>query len=62
MALSRNLKLILLTIPLQIVKLLARHRADLKKPSSNGETPLLLAARNGHMEVVEFLYERGVLS
>ena len=48
-----------MAIPSQIVKLLARHRADVKKPSSNGETPLLLAARNGHMEVVEFLYERG---
>ena len=45
----------------EIVKLLAKHRADLKKPSSNRETPLLLAARNGHMEVVAFLYERGSL-
>ena len=34
----------------EIVKLLENHRADVKRPSSNGETPLLLAARNGHFE------------
>jgi ankyrin repeat protein len=41
------------------VKLLVEHKADVNEPGGNGKTPLILAAQNGHEDIISYLLERG---
>jgi ankyrin repeat protein len=41
------------------VKLLCERGANLEEPNDEGYTPLMEASREGHMEVVEFLLDKG---
>lgn len=43
---------------LDIADLLIKYKADVNKRDSNGDTPLMAACRNGHLEVVELLLEK----
>lgn len=44
---------------LETVKLLVEHKADVNEPGGNGKTPLILAAQNGHEDIISYLLERG---
>ena len=43
---------------LDIVDLLVKYKADVNKKDSLGNTPLLFACKNGHLDVVEFLLQQ----
>lgn len=43
---------------LDIVDLLVKYKADVNQRDSGGNTPLIAACRNGHLDVVELLLER----
>ncbi|POM69640.1 Serine/threonine protein Kinase [Phytophthora palmivora] len=45
---------------LDVVRYLVDRGVDIDKPDSNGNTPLLLAARWGKLDVVQYLVEQGV--
>jgi len=40
------------------IKYLVENRADVNSETENGETPLLMARRKGHTEIVNFLTNR----
>ena len=44
---------------LEEVKYLAKNGADIKKKNNDGEKPIISAAQGGHIDVVEFLFEKG---
>lgn len=43
---------------LDIVELLIKYEVDVNKRDTNGDTPLMSACRNGHLDVVELLLEK----
>merc|ERR1712098_775210 len=43
-----------------LVKLFAEKDADLNWPRNSGETPIFIAAENGHAKIVEFLVKKKV--
>ena len=45
---------------LPMVKLLVKYGADVNLPSSNGNTPLMWAARNNDVQILEYLIASGV--
>ena len=44
---------------LQIVQFLVRNNSLINIKNNDGETPLQLAEKNGHQEVVNFLIQKG---
>lgn len=44
---------------LRIAKILIDHGADVNARRKRGQTPLMMAAQNGHLEVVQLLVESG---
>jgi len=45
---------------LDMADLLIKYKADVNKKDCNGNTPLVAACRNGHMDIVEMLLDRWV--
>lgn len=45
---------------MDVLDLLVKYKADVNKRDSSGNTPLMLACKNGHMDIVEFLLAKWV--
>ena len=47
---------------LDMADLLIKYKADVNKKDVSGNTPLMVACRNGHFDIVQLLLERLVKS
>lgn len=46
---------------LAVLRLLQKHGANLQNEDERGDTPLIYAAKDGHLDIVRFLLKAGIV-